>query len=97
MTQLKRWLRDVTMILGAFSIGWWAHSGRIVHASGDDFQAQLYVPGAVVMSSADQRTIFVYQGALTGSYSVQCTYKLELSSFGGVIRREQCPLQTMAP
>jgi hypothetical protein len=95
-----RWLRNAVVLAGAFAAGWWAQGAKSVQASADEFQFQLgvaKVDSTLLVSSANQKVVYVYQGALTGNAALQCTYKFVLSSPGGVIRREQCPVQSLIP
>ncbi len=94
------WIRELLFLMAAFAVGWWAHGAKTVQAAADEFQFQLGVArseSTLLVSSPTQKVVYVYQGALTGNNAVQCTYKFILSTPGGVIRREQCPVQSLLP
>ena len=99
MEPTRSWLRDLVLVGSALAVGWWAHGARPVHAESDALQVQLGAgPGSpLLVSTSDEKVFYVYQGALTGSASVQCTYKFTMTTPGGLIRREQCPVPVLVP
>jgi hypothetical protein len=99
MEQGRSWLRDLVLIVATFAVGWWAHGTRSVHAQSDGVQVQLGTgpAGTLLVSTPDEKVFYVYQGAMTGSASVQCTYKFTVTTPGGLIRREQCPVPVLVP
>lgn len=90
-------IRDGFALAGVFALGWALH-GHVVHAAADDllFQMQEVRPGSsLLVYHPSDRTIYVYQGATTGSSSLQCSFRYHMTDPGGVIRRENCPVPTL--
>lgn len=94
-------LRDVLAIVGVFALGWIA-AGHVrpatVHAASDSFQFQLQEmrpSSALLVYSADDKTIYVYQGAPTGNAAMQCSYMFRMTNEGGLIRREPCKVPSL--
>lgn len=95
--RVKNGIRDALALAGVFALGWAMH-GRTVHAADDavEFQMQEVRPGSslLVYHPAD-KTIYVYQGAMTGNSTVQCSFRYHLTDLGGAIRRENCPVGSL--
>ena len=90
------WLWNVPLLVGAFSLGWWMHSGTRVQAqsTGDVFfQIKGIGPeSALMLYYPDKQAIYVYQGILTGNSYMGCTYKFQLGKPGTPITRHVCPI-----
>lgn len=91
------WLRDGVLIAAAMVIGWWAHGAAAVHASttpvGElSFQfVKSDLNNALTVYDADQRVLYVYQGAsANGSATVNCSYMFHIAKAGAPIQRENC-------
>ena len=94
--------RDVLAAVGVFALGWMVAVGHgrpaTVHAAAESFQFQLQdmrPSSALLVYSESDKTIYVYQGATTGNAALQCSYKFRMTSLGGVIRREPCPVPSL--
>ncbi|MHB1021551.1 MAG: hypothetical protein ACYC46_02525 [Acidobacteriaceae bacterium] len=100
MKKYRGWLRDGLLLVAAFGIGWWAHSGRQVQAQGQDvfFQLQsVNSDAALTLYYPGQRAIYVYQGALAGNSELQCNYIYKLDKPGGVVHRQNCAVPVLNP
>ncbi len=92
------WLRNLLAIAGILALGYWLGSARPVKASGDDVQFELQgvnESSSLLVYQPSTRTVYVYRGAMAGNSSLQCNFKFEMNKPGGVIRRENCPVQSI--
>jgi hypothetical protein len=89
---IRNGIRDLLALGGVFALGWALH-GRTVHAAADDFQFQMqtaHVDSSLLIYHPSDKMIYVYQGAMTGNASLQCSFRYRLGD-DGVVRRENCP------
>jgi hypothetical protein len=96
----RNWLRDITLVALAFGIGWWAHTGRTVHAQNSDvfFQFESINPNsALSLYYPDQKTIYVYQPAAVGYSTLNCAFLFKLDQPGGPVQREPCKAPSFQP
>ena len=91
------WWRDTMLVAAAAAIGWWAHSGVAVQASGApvgelSFQfVKSDLNNALTMYDSGAHVLYVYQGAsATGSATVNCSYMFRVAKAGAPIQRENC-------
>lgn len=100
MKDQRLWFAATMLAIACFLLGQWSGTARTVHAQGDDVQFQLRSvesESGLLVYHASQRTIYVYQGVMTGNSALQCSYKFKLGEPGGVIRRQQCDVQRLIP
>jgi len=105
MNQLTRWLKEILPILMILALAYWLGVTRPVRstvyaANQDDPQFQLTTvnqASSLLVYQPDTKTIYVYQGATTGSSSVQCSFKFQLGKPGAVIQRVPCPVASLLP
>jgi hypothetical protein len=103
MSALKEatgWLRNLLALVGVFALGYWLAGARPVHASDGNFEFQLQgvnETSSLLVYEPSARTVYVYRGAMVGNSALQCNFKFELSKPGGVIRRENCSVQSLNP
>jgi hypothetical protein len=100
MERMKDWLRNAAALLGVFALGYWLASARAVRASSDTLEFQLQgvnESSSLLVYEPSERTVYVYRGAMAGNSSLQCNFKFTLSKPGGVIRRDNCPVQSLIP
>ena len=94
------WLRNGMLMAMAFAIGWWAHTGRTVHAQGSDvlFQFESLDPNsALSLYYPDQETIYVYQPAAVGNSKLNCAFYFKLGEPGGRVERQPCKAPGFQP
>jgi hypothetical protein len=91
------WLRNCVLVVAAMAIGWWAHGGDAVHASGApvgelSFQfVKSDLNNALTVYDSAARVLYVYQAAsATGAATVNCSYMFHIAKAGGPIQRENC-------
>jgi hypothetical protein len=97
---LAPWLRDGALMALAFAIGWWAHTGRTVHAQDSDvvFQFESLNPNsALSLYYPDQQTIYVYQPAAVGYSNLNCAFYFKLGQPGGTVQRQPCKAPSFQP
>lgn len=100
MKQARVWLLRAFFIIAAFGAGNWFANARAVHASSDDVQFELQgvsENSSLLVYQPSTRTVYVYRGAMTGSSTLQCNFQFQLTRPGGVIRRENCQVQSLLP
>ncbi len=100
MGKAKEWLRNGLAVVGVFALGYWWAGARPVHASSDDVEFQLQgvnESSSLLVYEPSARTVFVYRGAMAGNSALQCNFKFTLGKPGGVIRRDNCPVQSLIP
>jgi hypothetical protein len=98
MTQVKEWLRNLLALAGVFALGFWLASGRAVHASGDDVQFELQgvnENSSLLVYQPSTKSVYVYRGVMVGNSALQCNFKFVMNQPGGVIRRENCSVQSL--
>ena len=88
--------------LGAFTLGWFGHQTNIVHAAESGpflFQVQGSGPAtSLSIYDSSDHTIYVYQGATSGSSNVNCSYSFRIpTKAGGPINRTNCPIGSTLP
>ena len=94
------WLRNGMLMAMAFAIGWWAHTGRTVHAQSSDvlFQFESLDPNsALSLYYPDQKTIYVYQPAAVGNSKLNCAFYFKLGEPGGRVERQPCKAPSFQP
>lgn len=104
MGKVLVWMKNGLALVGVLALGFWLGAGRTVHAaigpSGQGFQFQLTglnQSNALLVYHPDNKTIYVYQGAMTGNAALQCTYMFQMDRPGEVIRRVPCAVQNLNP
>jgi hypothetical protein len=98
--KIRGLLRDILALVGVFAPGYWLAGPRAVHASGDNLEFQLQgvnEASSLLVYEPSARTVYVYRGAIVGNSALQCNFKFELSKPGGVIRRDNCAVQSLNP
>ena len=96
----NEWARNLLALLGAFALGYWLAGTRPVHASGDAVEFQLQgvnENSSLMVYHPSTKTVYVYRGAMTGNSALQCNFKFIMDRPGGVIRRENCAVQSLIP
>lgn len=99
MRDQRLWFAGTLLAIGCFVLGQWS-SGRTVRAEGEDVQFQFHgvdAQSGLLVYYGSQKTLYVYQGVMTGNSALQCSYRLKMGDPGGVIRRESCPVQRLIP
>ena len=90
------WILNVLLLAGAFGLGWRMHTSTLVQAestSGVFFQLSGLDEGdALTLYYPDQKSIYIYQGILTGDAYLGCTYRFQLGKPGEPITRHICPI-----
>ena len=89
-------LRDTLLLMTALATGWWAHGDRVVKAANPSSNIQFQLglrsqPDALAIYSADDRAIYVYEGATTGNNKMSCSYKF-LVGYPGAVQRMNCDM-----
>lgn len=100
MEKARGRLRDLLALAGVFALGYWLAGARAVHASDASLEFQLQgvnETSSLLVYEPSARTVYVYRGAMVGNSALQCNFKFELSKPGGVIRRENCSVQSVNP
>jgi hypothetical protein len=100
MERTRAGLRDLLAVIGVLAFGCWLGSGHGVHASGDDVQFQLQginEASSLLVYQPSTKTVYVYRGAMAGNSALQCNFKFELTKPDGVIRRQNCDVQSLLP
>lgn len=100
LEQIKREVVHILAFAAVFALGYWLAGPRAVRASDDNLEFQLQgvnETSSLLVYEPSARTVYVYRGAMTGNSALQCNFKFELSKPGGVIRRENCPVQNLNP
>jgi len=98
--KVRGWLRELLALGGVFAMGYWLAAGRGVRAADDNLEFQLQgvnETSSLLVYEPSARTVYVYRGAMVGNSALQCNFKFELSKPGGVIRRENCSVQSLTP
>ena len=102
MKMASRWWQGGLAASAALAVGFWLGNVRPAAASGyggDDvlqFQlAGMSERSSLLVYEPSKRTVYVYQGALTGSSQIGCSYMFHLGRPGEPIHRENCPVTTM--
>lgn len=94
-SRLQPVLLIAAVACAAFLLGERWHAPITVQAASSDpiFQLSGIGPGtAISYYSASDHSIYIYQGATTGSSVVACSYKFILDEAGKPLRRENCPV-----
>ncbi len=105
MNGVWTWLRNGLAFAGVLALGFWFGASRPVSASSYSSNGQgvqFQFTGANESSSLlvyqpETRTVYLYQGALVGNASVQCTYRFEMTRPGEVIHRVPCAIPQLNP
>ena len=112
MNKLWIWTRNVLAVVGVLALGFWlgayhlnSTSAPVVHASSyesDGMGVQFQFGGVNQGSSLfiyhpATKTVYVYQGAMVGNASVQCTYMFHMTRPGEVIHRVPCAIPQLNP
>lgn len=100
LEQSTGWLRNVLALAGIFALGYWLAGTKAVHAADGNLEFQLQgvnESSSLLVYEPSARTVYVYRGAMVGNSALQCNFKFELSKPGGVIRRENCGVQSLNP
>jgi len=100
-----RWIRNGLAAGFALALFYWLGANRPIQsavfaASEGDPQFQLTSlnqTSSLLVYQPDSKTIYVYQGATTGSSTLQCSFKFQLGKPGGVIQRTACPAPSLLP
>lgn len=99
MGKAVAWTRNGLALLGVLALGLWLGSGRTVKAAsstyayGGDVQFQLAgvsQQSSLLLYDPGSKTLYVYQGATTGSSNVLCSFMFHLDRPGGAIQRINC-------
>lgn len=89
-------VREAVVAMSAVALGWWAHGGRAVEAAPVSSVAPTYqLTGinpatSLTIYSPEDRMLYVYQGATTGSSHVNCSFRIHIPRVGDAIDRENC-------
>lgn len=104
MAQVAVWMRSGFALAGVLALGFWLGAGRTARASSDDDGAgvQFQLTGVNPASSLlvyqpGTKTVYVYQGATTGSSALQCSFMFQLTRPGEVIHRVPCKVPSLMP
>ena len=90
------------LALVALALGMWLGNVRAARASSyaGDGELQFQLTGlnensSLLVYQPSNRTVYVYQGAMTGSALIGCSHMFHLGKPGEPIRRENCAITTM--
>jgi hypothetical protein len=90
--------------MGVLALGFWLGAERNVKASsydaGSGVQFQLTgvnETSSLLIYQPGMKTVYVYQGATTGSASLQCSFMFQLDHPGDVVRRVPCHVGNLTP
>jgi len=100
LEHIKRQVVHIFAFASVFALGYWLAGAKAVRASDDNLEFQLQgvnETSSLLVYEPSARTVYVYRGAMVGNSSLQCNFKFELSKPGGVIRRENCGVQSLNP
>ena len=107
MDKVWTWTRNGLVFVGVLALGFWFGASRTVKASSRGYDSsgsgvQFQFTGAKDSSSLlvyqpETRTVYLYQGALVGNASLQCSYMFEMTRPGEVIRRIPCAIPQLNP
>jgi hypothetical protein len=108
MNRVWTWTRNGLAFIGVLALGFWFGASRTVSASshGTSYDSgqgvQFQFTGAKDSSSLlvyqpETRTVYLYQGALVGNASLQCSYMFAMTRPGEVIRRVPCAIPRLNP
>ncbi len=96
MPKINTWLAAAALALAAFTLGRWNGLTTVVKAdSVDSPQIQVRpVEGqsSLIVYYPNLNKVFVYQNPFVGMPKWGCSYSIQLSTPGGVVDREQCPM-----
>lgn len=97
-------MRSGLVLLGVLALGFWLGAGRTAKASSndDDLGVQFQLTNVSPVSSLlvyqpATKTVYVYQGATTGSSALQCSFMFQLTRPGEVIHRNPCGVPRLIP
>lgn len=105
MNRVWTWTRSGLAFAGILALGYWFGTSRAVSASSyspNGQGVQFQFTGAKDSSSLlvyqpETRTVYLYQGALVGNASLQCSYMFQMTRPGEVIRRVPCAIPQLNP
>jgi hypothetical protein len=104
MEKATGWLKGLFALAGMLALGLWLGAAHTAKASSDDDGAgvQFQLAGISEQSSLlvyqpGTKTVYVYQGATTGSNSLQCSFMFQLTRPGEVIHRVPCRVPSLTP
>jgi len=104
MRNVREWTRNAFALVGVLALGFLLGSGRTAKASSDEsgggvqFQLTGVNPtSSLLVYQPDTKTVYVYQGATTGSSSLQCSFMFQLTRPGEVIHRVPCAVPRLIP
>lgn len=98
--------RTALFTLLLVSAGWGLHSLRLPEVSaqraggeeGLAFQLSGIGPEtALSVWNSSNRTLYVYQGAVTGNSNVNCSFSFRIERAGAPIQRQNCPIGSLFP
>jgi hypothetical protein len=90
--------QTAVVAVAAAAFGWWAHSSHPVEAQSGELRYEFHGLGpetALSLYNPADQTIYVYQGAVTGYSTLQCSYKFHVPKPGGPIERTNCPIGSL--
>lgn len=96
MRTVRELMRNGLALAGVFALGYWLAGAKRVQASGENVFFQLQgvdKASSLLVYQPSTKSVYLYQGAMTGNAALQCNYKFEMTSPGGVIRRVPCDVQ----
>ncbi len=93
-------LRNGLALVGVLAVGYWLGSGRTVKAATTPSDIAFQMTGvsqtsALLVYQPSSKTVYVYNGATTGSSNLQCAYEFVLGAPGGAIERKNCPVPSL--
>ena len=96
------WMQGPVIALAALALGLWLGNARGARAASyaSDGELQFQLAGvnehsSLLVYQPGTRTVYVYQGATTGSSWIGCSYMFKLGKPGDAIQRENCGVTTM--
>lgn len=96
------WLQVAVIALAALALGVWLGNARGARAAsnetGGPVEFQLVgvnERSSLLVYQAAARTVYVYQGATTGSSWIGCSYMFKVGKPGEPIERENCGVTSM--
>lgn len=101
--KIRSLARDLALVTVALGAGWWAHTpSRVVQAAGYPgdpiFQfSNVAGEGTLALYNANDQTLYVYSGVLTGSSNKNCTYSIKLGRAGAPLQRTNCAVGSLFP
>ena len=102
--RFRSFLLKSLLLLAVGACGWWVRGVHLppVLAQGGDGGLAFQLSGigpdtALTVWNPSNHTLYLYQGAVLGHSSVNCTYSFKIERPGAPIQRQNCPVGSLFP